>query len=302
MVTACLTQHTPSPLAGGRYRLLYQLGTPTPHACTQVFRAEDTQSGQRVVLKRLAPGLGTRQVALGRACLEREQECLQRLHHPCIPRLLAVLHAPDGTPQLVIEYIEGATLEELLAVQSKRGCGQPFPLAFVLQVGIALCDILTYLHEQRPAILHRDLKPANILLTSQGQVFLVDFGIALPSDFVPVTPFEREYWQLGSYGYAPPEQYEEVGEPTPQLDLFSLGVLLQRMLTGENPADKPCDPEQLFQFAPAGPGLLRLLLALLLQREACHRPPCARYVGQQLEAALRQHTLQPARGRASMLV
>jgi serine/threonine protein kinase len=301
MVTACLTQHTPSPLVGGRYRLLYQLGTPTPYALTQVFLAEDTQCGQRVVLKRLAPGLGERSAALGRACLEREQEYLQRLHHPGITRLLAVLHAPDGTPQLVIEYIEGATLEELFAMQSQRRGGQPFPLAFALQVGIALCDILAYLHEQRPAILHRDLKPANILLTSQGQVFLVDFGIALPGDFVPVTPFERVQWQLGSYGYAPPEQYEEIGEPTPQLDLFSLGVLLHFMLTGENPADRPRDREQLFQFAPAGPGLLRLLLVSLLQREARYRPPCARYVGQQLEAALRQHTLQQEGARASIL-
>lgn len=120
-------------------------------------------------------------------------------------------------------------------------------------------------------------------------VFLVDFGIAWPSDFVPVTPFEQELWQLGSYGYAPPEQYEEIGEPTPQLDLFSLGVLLQCMLTGENPADKPSGPEQLFQCAPAGPGLLRLLLASQLQQETRHRPPCACYVGQQLSAALRQH-------------
>ena len=295
MATACLTQNTPSPLVGGCYRLLDQLGASTPYAVTQVFLAEDTHSGQRVVFKRLVPGLDTRQAALGRVCLVREQEYLQRLHHPGIPRLLAVLHAPDGIPQLVTEYIEGATLEEVLAMHSQRHGVQPLPLGFVLQVGIALCDILAYLHQQRPAILHRDLKPANILLTARGQVFLVDFGIALPGDFVPLTPFEREQWQLGSYGYAPPEQYEESGEPTPQLDLFSLGVLLQRMLTGENPADKPCDPEQLFQFAPAGPGPLRLLLGRLLQREACHRPRSARSVGQQLEAILRQQCLQPER-------
>jgi len=266
MNTTLMAQHVPPAgvLAGGRYRLLYRLGTPSRYEVTQVFLAEDALSGQRVVLKRLAPGLDARHAALGRACLEREQECLQRLHHPCIPRLPEALRAPDGTPQLVIEYLEGATLEELFAARSKRHGCQLFPQEFALQVGIVLCVILTYLHKQSPAIVHRDLKPANILLTSQGQVCLVDFGIALPGDFVPATPFEREQWRLGSYGYVAPEQYQEIGEPTPQLDLFSLGVLLHRMLTGENPEDKPCDPEQLFRVTPAGPGLLRFLLASLL--------------------------------------
>lgn len=292
-----LMTHRPfSSQIAAHYRPLSQLGTPAPRALVQVLLAEDVLSGQRAVLKRLAPGLDARRAALGQVSLERERDCLQRIHHPGVPRLLAALSASDGTPQLVIEYLEGATLEELFAMQSKRRGSQiicqPFPLEFVLEVGIALCDVLVYLHEQSPAIIHRDLKPANILLTEQGQVFLLDFGIALPGTFVPGTPFEREQWQLGSYGYAAPEQYQERGEPTPQADLFSLGVILHRMLTGENPADRPCNPEQLFRFTPAGPAVVRLLLASLLQREARMRPPDARYVQRQLEAALRQYTFQ----------
>ncbi len=281
---------SPQFIVAGRYRLLCQLGVQAPSAFTQVFLADDLLSGNQVVVKRLAPWLSRADAQLGRACLERERDFLTTLSHPCLPELLQVFPEQDGqSPALILRYVEGYTLDALLSRRRRELRGKQtltaFPLTFVLPLGIALSELLIVLHERQPPIIHRDLKPANIVLDLQGRVHLLDFGNALPGDFVVRTAFDQRLWKLGSRGYAAPEQYQ-TGTPTPQTDLYSLGVVLWTLLTAEAPEQRP--QAQLFRLAPAGRGPLQPLLASLLQYQPADRPRSAHLVKSQLEALLHQ--------------
>jgi len=127
----------------------------------------------------------------------------------------------------------------------------------VLEIGIQLCTVLDYLHSRQPPIIFRDLKPANVMLSVDGHIYLIDFGIARhfkPGEF-------KDTMAFGSPGYAAPEQYGKE-QTTHSADIYALGVTLHQTLSGNDPAETP------FQFAPlrlAGPSILIELEALILQ-------------------------------------
>src|SRR5207302_10581031 len=95
-----------------------------------------------------------------------------------------------------------------------------------------LCDVLDYLHKQSPPVIFRDLKPSNAILTPDGRLMLVDFGIARYYKEGQI----NDTIDFGSPGYASPEQYEGSGQTDARSDLFSLGVILHEMLSGQRPA------------------------------------------------------------------
>src|SRR5438128_11181862 len=131
-----------------------------------------------------------------------------------------------------MEFIEGETLEEYLN-KASRGY---LPLIEALDIGMQLCTVLDYLHTRFPPIIFRDLKPANIMRTANGHLYLIDFGIA--RHFKPGQ--SRDTMALGSPGYAAPEQYGRA-QTTPRADIYSLGVMLQQLLTGNNPTQPLVD-------------------------------------------------------------
>src|SRR5207245_3375579 len=110
------------------------------------------------------------------------------------------------------------------------------PREEVIDIGIQLCTVLDYLHTREPSIIFRDLKPANIMRTANGHLYLIDFGIA--RHFKPGQ--SRDTMALGSPGYAAPEQYGRA-QTTPRADLYSLGVMLQQLLTWNNPTQPLVD-------------------------------------------------------------
>ncbi len=134
----------------------------------------------------------------------------------------------------------------------------------VLDIGVQLCNVLNYLHTRQPPIIFRDLKPDNVLRTADGQLYLIDFGIA--RHFKPGQA--RDTIAFGSPGYAAPEQYGKA-QTGPSADIYSLGVILHQMLTGDDPSLKP------FFFAPLfmrAPNRLQLLLNRMLNMDASKRP------------------------------
>ena len=206
-----------------------------------VFRAEDTDTGRVVAIKQMQEDLTPAERAFAHALFIREAALLSDLAHPGIPALFG--HLQEAQPQtLVMEFVPGVTLE-LLLQQSM------LTLAEVCDSGIQLCAILDYLHRQCSTIIHRDLKPANVLRRPDGSIVLVDFGIARRCT-TTVSKTTASRWRsgqpthrvcdtlvnLGTMGYAAPEQYGEAAQTTPRSDLFSLGVILHRMLSGEDPA------------------------------------------------------------------
>jgi serine/threonine protein kinase len=154
----------------------------------------------------------------------REALLLARLQHPAIPTLYDYFFE-DGFWYLVMDYIPGPTLSHYLRQHA------PLPPLEALNYAIQICDVLDYLHRQTPSIIFRDLKPSNLILTPEGALMLVDFGIARYFKTGQV----NDTMDLGSPGYASPEQYQGEGQTDGRSDLFSLGIIIHEMLTGKRP-------------------------------------------------------------------
>ena len=163
-----------------------------------------------------------------------EAELLAALNHPNLPRVTDHFEQ-GGKVYLVMEYVPGETLLSFLMRE-----GLPQPQARVFEWARQLCDALDYLHTQIPPIIFRDLKPANIMLTPNGQVKLIDFGIARL--FKPGQAKDTQ--AFGTVGYSAPEQYGK-GQTDARSDVYSLGVLLHQLLTGYDPTETP------FRLPPA---------------------------------------------------
>ncbi len=155
-----------------------------------------------------------------------EAQILHNLRHANLPLVKDYFLIPDQGQYLVMDFVEGKDLDEILAEQ-----GSPLPLSQVLDWLSQICDALTYLHSQNPPVIHRDLKPANIKITPDGRAMLVDFGIAkIYSASGRTTVGARAV----TPGYSPLEQYGQ-GSTDARSDIYALGATAYTLLTGETP-------------------------------------------------------------------
>jgi serine/threonine protein kinase len=258
-------------LLRGRYRLLRQIGEGGFGA---VYKAEDTELGNRLVaVKEMsARGLTPEETREATEGFHREALLLARLSHPNLPRIYEQFEE-DGRWYLVMDFIQGETLEDYL-----KHRGGSLPVKEALQLGLQLTNVLGYLHSRQPPIVFRDLKPSNVMRTSDGQVHLIDFGIARL--FKPGQA--KDTVAFGSPGYAAPEQYGKA-QTTPRSDVFSLGALLHQMLTGIDPSDTPFRFKALTMPRPAG---LSLLIERMVDLDTAKRPATMELVRQDLERML----------------
>jgi eukaryotic-like serine/threonine-protein kinase len=210
-------------LLEGRYRLDAEIGRG---GMSTVYRAFDTVLERAVAIK-----LMHREVAADSDQLERfrrEARAVARLNHPHIVTVIDAGEEPSadgeaGTPYIVLEYVDGETLKQLI----RRG--GPLPIAQALAYAVEIARALGAAHEQ--LIVHRDVKPQNVLISSEGSAKITDFGIARTLTEEGLTMDGRV---LGTTDYVSPEQ--ALGQPvTGQSDLYSLGVVLYEMLTGAVP-------------------------------------------------------------------
>jgi WD40 repeat protein len=216
------------PLLKYRYRIVSLAGRGGMGA---VYKASDIELGNRLVaVKEMSQrGLNGREQADAIRGFKREAHMLAGLQHPHLPRIYDHF-LENGHWYLVMDFIPGETLETYLQ-RMPRG---RLPLEEVLDYGIQLCAVLEYLHTRQPPIIFRDLKPTNIMRSTEGQLYLIDFGIA--RHFKPGQ--EKDTTAFGSPGYAAPEQYGQT-QTTPRTDIYNLGAILHQMLTGKDPAQNP---------------------------------------------------------------
>lgn len=159
---------------------------------------------------------------------------LRRLNHHYIPRVLDYFEE-YRRHYVVMDYVQGTTLEEVLKRDGRPGLAEEV----VLEWAGELCEVLEYLHSQNPPVIFRDLKPSNIMLEPHGHIKLIDFGIS--RYFKPGQT--RDTWNMGTAGYAPPEQYGQ-GQTDARSDVYALGATLHYLLTGRDPSMTP------FAFPP----------------------------------------------------
>jgi WD40 repeat protein len=261
-------------LLQGRYRTGPTIGSGGYSA---VFRAWDTQMENRLVaIKRITlQGLDAEKTIEATSTYNREVEALARLSHPQVPRLYDHFSDPEHW-YLVLEYIEGQTLEAYLEARAAQQ--KPFAIEEIIQIGLQLCHVLSYLHSRHPALIFRDLKPDNIMRADGGKLFLIDFGIA--RSYVPGQG--RDTQSLGSPGYAAPEQYGRA-QTDLRTDLYGLGALLHQVLSGHDPANTPRGLPPLHQGGQPGHDALVELVTRLLAADPAERPASAGEVARDLE-------------------
>jgi serine/threonine protein kinase len=192
-----------------------------------VYLVEDQRIfGKKYALKEMLNTLADpaeRTLALRQ--FEQEARILATLEHPNLPRIIDYF-SEHGRQYLVMEFIEGQTLEEILESQPSF-----LSEAMVIDWALQLCNVLDYLHAHVPPIIFRDLKPSNVMLDVNGRVKLIDFGIARV--FQPGKAHDTS--ALGTPGYAPPEQYGK-GQTDARSDIYALGATLYHLLTRYNPS------------------------------------------------------------------
>jgi serine/threonine protein kinase len=268
-----------------RYMIIRQAGKGGMSA---VYEALDMHNAQQQVAIKEMSQAHLSEVEL-KAATERfqlEAHLLGSLAHQNLPHILDAF-SEKGRSYLVMDFIKGKTLHQLLLEQP----GKPLPLSHVIHYAIQLSTVLAYLHQQRPAIIFRDVKPSNIMVTEQGQLFLIDFGIAR----LFVEGKKQDTVQLGSPGYAPPEQHG-LAQTTPRSDLFGLGATLHYCLTGRDPyfAEDHFTFVPIRQINPQVPIELESLIERMLARDERQRPSSATEVLQTLQGLNQQasaHTI-----------
>jgi serine/threonine-protein kinase len=174
------------------------------------------------------------------SAFRREAQLLAAQDHSNLPSV-ADFFSEGGCHYLVMDFVEGETLESVLSRQAT-----PFSEAEVLDWASQLCDVLCYLHAQRPPVIFRDLKPGNIMLARDGRLKLIDFGIA--RFFKPGQPGDTVCF--GTPGYSPPEQYGR-GQTDHRSDIYALGVTLHQLLTNHDPGATPFALPKVRQLNPS---------------------------------------------------
>lgn len=191
--------------------------------------------------------------------LMAEASIMKNLDHPMLPRIVGIEEDPKFF-YIIMDFVQG---ENLKTVVTSSG---PQAQDTVVSWGVKLCDVLTYLHGK--GIVYRDMKPANIMLSPDGNIKLIDFGIA------------REYKEnasedttaLGTEGYAAPEQYEGKGQTDARTDVYGMGITLFQLLTGVNPSSYQ---ENIFSIRLQNPSLSSGLDKIILK--CTNKDPKKRY-------------------------
>lgn len=222
-----------------RYRILEKRAQGGMAA---VYRAADMHlAGKLWAVKEMSDAAITnpldRQQAV--AAFQQEAQMLATLVHPNLPKVTDYF-SEEGREYLVMEFVDGQSLDELLTACGNR----PFTEEQVLGWAFQLCDVLEYLHHQ--SIIFRDLKPSNIMIDRNGTVRLIDFGIAR----VFKVGKASDTAAFGTQGYAPPELYGG-SQSDLRADIYSLGATLHTLLTGFDPSQTPLQLPPTRQLNPA---------------------------------------------------
>jgi len=260
---------TASSVGGGRYRLERPLGHG---GMASVYLAHDLELDRPVAVKLLAESLAG-DTAFRKRFL-REARVAARLSHPNVVAVYDAGEAEDGRPYIVMEYVDGTSLEG-------RG---PLPTREAVGLAVQACHGLAHAHAA--GLVHRDVKPHNLLLRGDGTLKVADFGIARAAEATALTQVGTV---LGTAAYLAPEQAAGEGV-TSAADVYSLGAVLYELLTGRPPyepetlADLADRPEimPVSELAPGVPRHVEDVVMRSLARNPAYRQASAEELAREL--------------------
>ena len=235
----------------GKYEILKQIGKG---GMSKVYLAMDKRLNKQWAVKEIRKKENNENNEIIVQGLIAEANLMKKLDHPALPRIVDIIHTKE-TIYIIMDYIEGETLNTVLkeyGVQSQE---------VVIDWAKQLCGVLHYLHTRTPAIIYRDMKPGNIMLSPDGNIKLIDFGIA--------REYKEEQLQdtvnLGTKGYAAPEQFSGNGQTDARTDIYCLGVTLYHLLTGKNPCEPPYQLYPIRYWKPSLSGGLEKIITKCTQ-------------------------------------
>ncbi len=220
----------------GKYEILKLIGSG---GMSKVYLAMDKRLNKQWAVKEITKRARdmNNEVVIQSAIAEANM--IKKMDHPALPRIVDIIENGDMI-FVIMDYIEGETLGSVLREQGAQS------QELVIEWALQLCEVLDYLHTRVPAIIYRDMKPDNIMLKPDGNVKLIDFGIA------------REYKEhkssdtigLGTRGYAAPEQFGGQAQTDARTDIYCLGMTMHHLLTGKNPSEPPYETYPIRHWNP----------------------------------------------------
>jgi serine/threonine protein kinase len=267
----------------GRYEIIEELGRG---AMGVVYKARDPLIGRIVAIKIiLTAGLDAGQLADYNRRFFREAQLAGRVSHPGIVTIYDIEEDEQGQPYLVMEFVEGTTLQHILHPAHNGHLPDRLPLDRALDLALQTAEALDYAH--RCGVVHSDVKPANILVTPEGRVRVADFGIARFADS------EASHAVLGTPAYMAPEQLRG-GRVDARSDIFSAGAMLYWMVTGQKafPGEDLAsvsfkvaytDPRKPSEIDPELPADLDTVISRCLAKNRADRYPTAKSLALDLQ-------------------
>ncbi|TDL71148.1 serine/threonine protein kinase [Rhodococcus qingshengii] len=209
----------------GKYEILKLIGQG---GMSKVYLAMDKRLNKQWAVKEIEKNFSDKNSQVFIQSAIDEANMIKKLDHPSLPRIVDIIDHVNVI-YVIMDYIEGEPLNKILEEYGAQ------PQDLVIEWAKQLCEVLDYLHTCDPPIIYRDMKPANVMLKPDGNIKLIDFGIA------------REYKEqnladtvsLGTKGYAAPEQFGGKGQSDARTDVYCLGVTLYHLVTGQNPCEPP---------------------------------------------------------------
>lgn len=227
-----------------KYKFLHPLGKG---GCGTVYLAQNLVLGNLWAVKEIDKEKNTP------LSVYIEPEILKRLNHPALPRICDI-YDQDNKLYIIEDYIEGENLKSRLDREKS------FDAQTVTDWAIQLCNVLGYLHQQKPQpIIYGDMKPQNIIITKDNFIKLIDFGVSafIKEGESETSPQDTVF--IGTRGYAPPEQFTGAGLDFTS-DIFSLGVTMLQLLTGKDPIQCTADFSSGNLTENIPPGLVNIIM------------------------------------------
>lgn len=239
-----------------KYELLKQIGSG---GLSTVYLARDIRLNKMWAVKVVKDKRNNQSNPIFNSVIQ-EAQMMKSFSHPAIPNIVDIVVCQNFVA-IVMDYVEGETLETIVKEYGAQ------PVDRVVDWAKQICDVLGYLHSQNPPHIYRDMKPSNVILQPNGSIKIVDFG--LMRTYKPNQ--KQDTCNLGTQGYAAPEQYGGRGQSDARTDIYGFGMTMYHLLTGIDPKEADFAVKPICQVNPSLPKGLEYIVEKCTQLDPANR-------------------------------